>query len=572
VRTPSLFGRKFFDAAERFMYIGSGSLGGKAQGIVQFDQIIERLFPDGMFEGIEVSIPSLTVIRTDYFETFIERNHLEEITESDEPDRRILMAFQEASLPTEVLGDLLALIEKVHTPLAIRSSSLLEDKVNHPFAGIYQTKMIPNNQADADTRFKKLTEAIKFVYASAFTKAAKDYRRALPEKELNEAMAVIIQEVVGKRHRDRFYPDISGVARSYNFYPIGGSKPNDGVAQLAFGLGKTIVDGGLCWTYSPTLPRASLPFGNPDEMADNTQNTFWAINMAAPKAYNPLAETEYLVQWPVREAEKDGTIDRLVSTYNFQTERLSTGTSDSGVRILTFAPLLVLNDLPINDLILKILHACEDALKAPVEIEFAMTFDPPRFACLQVRPMLMSSDLVDIDTHVERDRVLLSSESVCGNGEQREIKEIVYVKPEIFDAKNSLQIARELEIINHSIVERGASMLLIGFGRWGSSDPWLGIPVTWGQISSARSIIETMLPSMSIDLSQGSHFFHNLVSFGVSYFSVSHADLDSIDWQWLNQQEVVQETQFVRHVQLAAPLIVKVDGRVGRGVILKGRR
>ena len=570
MRTPSLFARKISDAIERFIYIGSGSLGGKAQGLVQLDRIIERLFPDGMFEGIEVSIPSLAVIRTDLFETFIKRNRLEEIAGSDEPDRRILMAFQEASLPTEVLGDLLALIEHVHTPLAIRSSSLLEDKVNHPFAGIYQTKMIPNNQIDSDARFRKLTEAIKFVYASTFTKAARDYRRALPEKDLKEAMAVIIQEVVGKRYGNRFYPELSGVARSYNFYPVGASKPRDGVVQLALGLGKTIVDGGRCWTYSPALPQSPPPFASPDEMADNTQNSFWAVTMAAPKEYNPLVETEYLIQVPVPDAEQDGTIDRLVSTYNFQTERLSMGTADSGARILTFAPLLVLNSLPINDLILKVVHACEDALKAPVEIEFGMTFNPPRFACLQVRPMLVSTERVDIDLlRFDKDQILLTSGSVCGNGEEKGISEIVYVKPERFDAKNSRQIARELEVMNHTIVKRGGSMLLIGFGRWGSSDPWLGIPVTWGQISSARSIIEATLPSMTIDLSQGSHFFHNLVSFGISYFSVSHEDSASIDWQWIARQEVVQESRFVRHVRPAAPLIIKVDGRVGRGVILK---
>lgn len=570
MRTPSLFARKFFDAKERFMYIGSGSLGGKAQGLVQLDRIIERLFPDGMFEGIEVSIPSLAVIRTDLFETFIKRNRLEEIAGSDEPDRRILMAFQEASLPTEVLGDLLALIEHVHTPLAIRSSSLLEDRVNYSFAGIYQTKMIPNNQVDSDARFARLTEAIKFVYASAFTKAAKDYRHALPKKTLDEAMAVIIQEVVGKRHGDRFYPEISGVARSYNFYPVGASKPEEGVAQLALGLGKTIVDGGLCWTYSPAFPHASPPFANPDEMADNTQNSFWAVSMTAPREYNPLAETEYLLRLPVPDAEKDKTIDGLVSTYNFNTGRVSAGTSDAGVRILTFAPLLVLRTLPFNELLLTIMQACENTLQTPVEIEFAMTFDPPRFACLQVRPMLVSGELVDVDfIKEERHRVFLFCERVCGNGEENGIREIVYVKPETFEMKYSQQIAHELEAINHTIVKKGGTMLLVGYGRWGSSDPWLGIPITWGQISSARSIVEATLPSMNVDLSQGSHFFHNLVSFGISYFSASQKEADSIDWQWLGQQDVVQETPFVRHVRLRDPLCIKVDGRSGRGVILK---
>jgi len=569
-KIPSVFSRRFFGAEEQLSLIGSGSMGGKAQGLEQFQSVLEQLEGDcKKFPEIGISIPRLAVIGTGHYAAFMDRNRLRELAASLEPDDKIIRGFLKADLPFELVGDLRALIEGVHTPLAIRSSSLLEDAMNQPFAGIYQTKMIPNNQPDPDIRFAKLVEAVKFVYASTFSQSAKSYRRVLPDAA-EEQMAVIIQEVVGNRHDERFYPELSGVARSWNFYPTGSAKPQEGVAQLALGLGKTIVDGGLCWTYSPSRPKASPPFANVHELAEQTQTEFWSVNMGSPAAYDPMKETEYLVRGSLVDAEQDGTLAMLASTLNPASDRLSIGVADRGPRILTFAPMLVSNSLPVNDIVQMLLRACEKELSAAVEIEFALTMHPLRFGCLQVRKMLVSGDKIEIsERELSGDQVLVASERACGNGRNNNICDIVYVVPERFDKSKTAVIAADLEGINRSLIEGGRTSLMIGFGRWGSSDPWLGIPVNWGQISSARAIVEATLPSMNVDMSQGSHFFHNLMSFGVCFFSVHHEGQFVIDWAWLAAQKAICETSFVRHVRLNKPLEIRVDGRKGMGAIHK---
>ncbi len=570
------FQRHFFDPEKRLTTIGSGEIGGKAHGLAFVSDVLRKKFRAADFPAIEVSIPTLTVIRTDAFDAFMSSNDLFDFANADEPDDRIAHAFQKADLPVELLGDLRALVQQVRQPLAVRSSSLLEDALREPFAGIYETKMTPNNQPDPDVRFRKLTEAIKFVYASTFFKAAKDYRRATGHGAGDEKMAVIIQEVVGQRHGDRFYPEVSGVARSYNFYPLRPAKPEDGVVSLALGLGKTIVDGGVCWTYSPAQPRATPPFGSVAEWLKNTQTEFWAVNMGKPPAFDPIRETEFLIQANLADAEYDGTLRHLASTYDPRSDRIVMGTGVAGPRVLTFAPLLVLNDIPLNDLIRELLKLCEDALNAPVEMEFAVTFprngagseNPVRFGFLQVRPMVVSHEVVEISEEEMRgEKVLLASETVLGNGVIDSIHDVVYVRPETFEAKNTPLIAAELESINRHLVEAGRPYLLIGFGRWGSSDPWLGIPVNWPQVAGAKVIVEATLPTMDKEISQGSHFFHNLASFQVSYFSVRHSGKFQIDWKWLDERPAVSETGFVRHVKLPRPLLVKVDGRSGRGVV-----
>jgi hypothetical protein len=566
----SPFTRKFLDPEKRLTYIGSGALGGKAQGLAFIQEILVSKFDSGKVPGIEVSIPTLTVIRTDFFDAFMQRNSLYDIAYSDESDDRIAHAFQSADLPVELLGDLRALVGQVRTPLAVRSSSLLEDALHEPFAGIYSTKMTPNNQPDTDTRFRRLTEAIKFVYASTFFKAAKDYRRATRHSDEEEKMAVILQEVVGHRHHDRFYPELSGVARSYNFYPLAAAKPEEGVVSLALGLGKTIVDGGTTWTYSPAHPRANPPFGSIREWLNQTQTDFWAVNMGKPPAYDPIRETEYLLKGNLADAELDGTLGSLASTYDAGSDRIVLGIGVPGPRILTFAPLLTLNDTPLNDLICSLLALCEKACGAAVEIEFAVIFHPPRFNFLQVRPMVVSNEIVNItDDEMAGEQVLLASNAVLGNGVNCIIQDVVYVKPETFEAAHTPRIAQELESVNRKLNEAGSPYLLIGFGRWGSSDPWLGIPVNWGQIAEAKVIVEATLPNMDKELSQGSHFFHNLASFQISYFSIRHSGKYQIDWEWLRNQRSALETEYVRYVKLSVPLLVKVDGRSGKGVIYK---
>ncbi len=570
------FDRAFFTGTERFTRIGDGACGGKASGLLFIKDVLDGRFPPGSFGPLTVAIPRLTVITTALFDGFMAQNRLHDIALSDAPDDRIAHAFQKADLPVELLGDLRALVQQVHTPLAIRSSSLLEDALLQPFAGVYATKMTPNNQFDADTRFRKLVEAVKFVYASTFFRNAKDYGRASGRDITQEKMAVIVQEVVGRRHGDRFYPDVSGVARSYSFYRSGAARPEDGVVNLALGLGKTIVDGGLAWTYSPAFPHATPPFASPRAMLGETQSRFWAVNMGKAPAYDPVAETEYLVEATLKEAAEDETLEFVASTYDPQSDRLSIGMRPGGAWAVTFAPLLALDEVPLNAAVKSLLGACEEAVSAKVEIEFAMTIERNRgglaaqFGFLQVRPMAVSDQVVDVPIgDLESDAALVASETVMGNGTVDTIRDVVYVRPERFEARHTRAIARELAQVNTELVDEKCSYLLIGFGRWGSSDPWLGIPVEWSEINGAAAIVEATLPAMNVDLSQGSHFFHNISSFQVSYFSVPHSGRYAIDFDWLAARPVVRESELVRHVRLSSPLVVRVDGRSGRGVVMK---
>jgi hypothetical protein len=567
------FDREFFGAESTFTRIGDGALGGKASGLLRVRQeILSKLDPDE-FPYIEVSVPTATVLTTDLFDSFIERNHLEDVLASDLPDDRIAHSIQKAELPAEHVGDLRGLISNVHTPLAVRSSSLLEDDLDHPFAGVYGTKMIPNNEIEEDTRFTRLDEAVKFVYATTFFAEAKAYLASIGRPSGEEKMSVIIQEVLGQRAGDRFYPCVSGVARSHNYYPTGHAKASDGVVTLALGLGKTIVDGGLSWSFSPAYPKAPPPFNDLGDLLKNTQTNFWAVHMGDPPPHDPIRETEHLVQPSLTEAEADGALRYLVSTYDPGSDRLNPGLDVHGPRALTFAPLLGSRLLPFDDLLKRLLELSEDALGGAVEIEFAINLDrrdalPARVGFLQVRPMMVGGERVDVPREdLDADNVVLASETVLGNGERTDIEDVVFVPPDAFEPKETPAIAKELEGINRSLVDDGRRYLLIGFGRWGTSDPWLGIPVAWGQISGARVIVEATLPDVQPDLSQGSHFFHNLLSFHVLYISVEHYGPHRIDWEWLGRQPVVQSTGHLTHVRLPKPLEIRVDGASGRGVV-----
>ncbi len=586
-----LFDRKFLESDEDFTVIGGGALGGKAKGLGFIKRILAESCPPGAFPDVEVSIPRLTVIATDVFADFVERNGLYEIALSGAPDDRIAHAFQKAELSPVIVGDLRALIAQMHTPLAIRSSSLLEDALSHPFAGTYATKMIPNNQPDVKVRFQRLVEAIKFVYASTFFQDAMSYRRAIGHADADERMAVIIQEVVGERFGNRFYPTVSGVIRSYNFYPTGRARPADGVVNLALGLGKTIVDGGVTWAYSPAFPRHSPPFGSIQDLLKNSQTTFWAIHMGPAPPHDPISEAEYLVQAELADAEYDGTLRFTASTYSAESDRLVIGTGVPGPRLLSFAPLLDLEDVPLNRIIKLVSDACKAAVGSDVEIEFAMTLgnssgrparpsaaaaghESPaqhRFGFLQLRPTRVADEDVEVgEQEMAGPCVLLATETVLGHRQLDDLHDVVYVKPAVFEAKHTRAIMGELAAINQRLASEDRTYVLIGFGRWGSSDPWLGIPVTWPQISRARVIVEATLPEMNVDPSQGSHFFHNLTSFRVPYLTVRHTGTYRIDWKWLDDLPPITETEFVRHVRAPRPLCVKVDGRAGRGLILHG--
>ncbi|HER43634.1 MAG TPA: hypothetical protein ENO08_04155, partial [Candidatus Eisenbacteria bacterium] len=479
----SRFDRHFFNGGERFTYIGSGELGGKAHGLAHMKGVLESSLKQRYAPDIAVEIPTLTVVTTDLFDQFMKQNDLYRVAYSGERDDQKALAFQQADLPVQLVGDLRALVQQVHTPLAVRSSSMLEDAMFEPFASVYATKMVPNNQPDADSRFRTLVEAVKFVYASTFFKSAADYMKATHHSTRDEKMAVIIQEVVGGRFGERFYPHISGVMRSYNFYPSGNALPEEGVVDLALGLGRIIVDEGIAWSYSPAYPRANPPYKSIGDLLKQSQLEFWAIRMGGPPAYDPVRETEYMRKYGIEESEYDGTLEHIASTYDPQDGRITIGTSVKGPRVIDFAPILKADLLPLNDLLITLRKTCEDTTGSLVEIEFAVELGrercaPATFGFLQVRPMVVARAQVDIaDGEMSGDGVLLASETVLGNGELDSIRDVVFVDPDRFDIKATREIAAELDGVNRSLVEAKRPYLLVGFGRWGTTDPLGGIPV-----------------------------------------------------------------------------------------------
>jgi len=565
------FTRGTWDAGEVVTLIGGGEVGGKATGLWRLQTDLLGSFDGLEFPGIRVTVPRMVVLGTGIFEAFMDLNDLRPLALSGASNARISHAFLKAALPPEILGDLRDFITQVRAPLAVRSSSLLEDALAHPFAGVYATKMIPNNQADADARFLALCHAVRFVYASTYYQAARDYFMGADLDQGAEKMAVVIQEVVGDRHGDRFYPLLSGVARSFNYYPSGAAKPTDGVANLALGLGRQIVDGGLSWCYSPVYPAAPPPFNSVADRLRNTQTSFWAVNMGTPPPPDPMRETEYLLEADLGLAAADGVLDHLVSTYDPRSDRLRMGCTPGGPHVLDFAPILVGETLPLNGLLRRLFPLAERTAGCPVEIEFALDVEPSgdghRLCLLQMRPMVIPrGDTFVSPVDLSADTVVVAADRALGNGRRADLADLVYLKPGSFDAARTRAIAAEVESVNRGLVREGRPYVLIGFGRWGSSDPWLGVPVEWGQISGAKVIVETSTHDLNPDPSQGAHFFHNLISFGVFYLTAS-ARGGSIDWDWLAAQSEVQETAHVRHVRLAAPLTVRVDGLAGLGVL-----
>jgi len=565
------FDRARVAADASFTFLGDGEPGGKAAGLAFIKSALDERFPEGDYQGIPVDIPRLTVLLTGVFEEFVAANGLVLDELAELTDEQIARHFQKADLPVAVVGDLLALISGVTTPLAVRSSSLLEDALYEPFAGVYATKMIPNNSPDAQSRFRRLVEAVKFVYASTWFHRARDYAQATGHDLRAERMGVIIQEVVGHRFGERWYPTVSGVARSYSYYPLASCGRADGVAHLALGLGKTIVEGGASWYCCPLSPRTPPPYASIQQLLKNTQTAFWAVHLGQPAEYDPTHENEYLVRSDLRQAEADGSLRYVGSTWDPASDRLSMGLAAEGPRLLDFSPLLRGEIAPLAGLLGELLALGREKVGSEVEIEFALAFDPgagrpSRFGFLQVRPMVVRTGGADLAEALHDPRqVLIHSHQVIGEGEIGGVRHIVYVKPEAFAAGTAPRIAAEVAATNRRLVAAGTPYVLIGFGRWGSADPWLGIPVTWSQIAGARAIVEGTLPQMNPDPSQGSHFFHNLSSLGIPYFTVPNAE--GIAWRMLEELPAVEDLEFVRHVVSPGELRILVDGRTGEGVI-----
>ena len=560
-----------------FLRIGGGSLGGKARGLAFVRHLLRQRRVARAFPGIRITVPPAVVLATDVFDKFLSENNLADFAIRCADDAEIEQRFLDASLPAEARDDLLDFLAEVFYPLAVRSSSLLEDSQYQPFTGVYETFMLSNQHADLSLRLERLMEAIKRVYASTFSQHAKAYVRATPYRLEEEKMAVILQQVVGSRHAGRFYPDFSGVVRSRNFYPVPPMSREDGIAAVALGLGREVVEGGKCLTFCPRYPRHIVQFSSVEDILANSQSQFWALEMNHPDrtADDPVAELRE-ARFPLHISEADGTLARLSSTYSADNHAVYDGSSRPGVRVVTFAPILKHDIFPLAPLLDRLMKIGEDAFARPVEIEFAVRLprhadETAEFGFLQIRPLSLALDGEEMRMDdVEPSQVLCQSAEVLGNGRIADLRDAVVVDFHRFERSRSQEVARGVAHFNALLNQKNAPYLLIGVGRWGSTEPWLGIPVEWDEISGARVIVEAGFRDMRVTPSQGSHFFQNLTAFQVGYFTVNpDAGEGFVDWAWLAAQPAAEEQGVVRHLHFETPLMVVMNGKTSRGAILK---
>ena len=570
------FNRENFDEYLTFTRIGSGSLGGKARGLAFLDSLVSRNKLTYKYPGVTIRIPKTLVLTTEVFDEFMEDNDLYKKALSDLPDEEILQIFLQARLPIRIQEDLLTFAKIVKNPLAIRSSSLLEDSHYQPFAGIYSTYMVPCVAMDENAKIKAISEAIKAVYASVYYKSSKAYMTATSNVIDEEKMGIVVQEAVGSKHDKYFYPSISGVGRSVNFYPIEPEKPEDGIVNIALGLGKHIVDGGKNLRFSPIHPKKILQLSSPDMALRETQKHFFALDITEPVFTPETDDSCNLIKLRLKVAEDHGCLQQISSTYDFQNNIIAEGQHISGKKILTFTNILKYNTFPLADILNDIMSIGEQEMSKGVEIEFAVELDhqkgtPGTFYILQIRPIVDNKELlVDDVSKTKEEDCIIFCKSALGNGQVKDIQHLVYIKPDSFDASKSKEIAEEVGKLNERMLKENKNYVLIGPGRWGSSDPWLGIPVKWPQISMSRVIVEAGLENYRIDPSQGTHFFQNLTSFRVGYFTINPFIKDGYyDLDYLNKIPAEFENGFIRMVKFEKALDIKIDGKNKLGVILK---
>jgi len=570
------FDREKYDEYLQFARIGEGSIGGKARGLAFLDSLIKRNRLSYKYPEVVISIPRTVVIGTDIFDEFMEDNNLHEIALSDRADSEILSRFIKARLPYRIHEDLYAFVSCVNTPIAIRSSSLLEDSHYQPFAGIYSTYMIPNIKSNERLMIETLTEAIKMVYASVYFRDSKSYMTATLNMIDEEKMGVVLQEVIGTQYNERFYPAISGVARSINFYPIAPEKPEDGIANIAFGLGKYIVDGGNGLRFSPKYPKKILQLSTPELALSETQKFFFALDLK-PESFSPdTDDTINLLKLKIKDAENDPSLKLVASTFDYDSHQLKEGIMHTGKRLITFTPQLAHGTFPLAEILQEVLEIGQREMNKPVEIEFAVNLDSPTgepkvFSLLQIRPIAGRDQTIHIDeAQVTHDNTILISTTALGNGIIKDIRDIVYVKPSAWDASKTQEIALRLEKLNDWFQAEKKYYVLVGPGRWGSSDPWLGIPVRWPQISNSRVIVESGLDKYRIDPSQGTHFFQNLTSFRVGYFTINpYINEGYYNLDFLNARPALFEDEYIRHVCFEKPIRIEIDGKRNFGVVFK---
>lgn len=572
----AVFRAERFDQFSNFARIGDGSLGGKGRGLAFIDAMIKRNEQFENFENTLVTIPKTVVICTDVFTEFMESNQLYDLALSDLEDDEILKHFLAAQLPKHLIADLYAFLGAINSPLAVRSSSLLEDSHYQPFAGIYSTYMVPYNTESKTHMLEMVSEAVKAVYASVYYRDSKAYMTATKNVIDEEKMAIVLQEICGSKYENRFYPSFSGVARSLNYYPIGAEKPEDGIANIAMGLGKYIVDGGMTLRFSPAHPHNVLQTSTLDFALRETQNFFNALDLSQMQFVPQVDDGFNLMKISVRDAEKDGTLKFIASTFNVEDQAIYDGIYPGGRKIITFANILEHDVFPLANILKEILVVSQAEMGRPVEIEFAVNLDYTSakkhlFYLLQIRPIIDNKEFINEDIGaIPTENAIITCTSSLGHGITNDIYDIVYVNPEMFSASNNRLIMYDIEKINKILCSESRNYILVGPGRWGSSDEWLGIPVKWPQISNARLIVETSFSNYRIDPSQGTHFFQNLTSFGVSYFTINpHINDGSFDAGFLKEQPAVFETKYVRHVRFENPIVIKIDGRKNKGVVLK---
>jgi CheY-like chemotaxis protein len=573
------FDKTSFDEYQVFSRIGEGSIGGKARGLAFINRIIKNYKLHDRFPGVLITIPRTVVLGTDIFDEFMDHNNLYPVALSNIPDDEILNRFINAELPGRVYQDFYAFLEVSRDkPLAIRSSSKLEDSHYQPFAGVYSTYMIPR-LPDNREMVKLLSDAIREVYASVFYRASKAYMTTTSNVIDEEKMGIVLQEVCGNRHGDIYYPTISGVARSINYYPIGSEKAGDGIANIAFGLGKLIMEGGLSLRFCPRYPRKVLQLSCPEMALRDTQKEFRALDMNIESFVPSTDDGVNIKNIDIKDAGNDGAMRYVASTYDRTNNMIHDGISQPGRRVITFAGILQHDSFPLAEILSVLLEIGQEEMNNPIEIEFAANLETPEdspriFNFLQIRPIVFSEDACTVNIgNIDHSMTIVFSESALGHGIFKGIHDLVYVKPGAFNPARNKDVAITIEKINSGFVKQAKGYILIGPGRWGSTDPWLGIPVKWQHISGARIIIESGLKDYRIDPSQGTHFFQNLTSFGVGYFTINpYINEGYYDVEYLNGLQAIFEDDYLRHVRFEKPLDIVIDGKHHAGAILKPRQ
>ncbi|MCK5781883.1 MAG: phosphoenolpyruvate synthase [Flavobacteriales bacterium] len=571
------FNKYNYDEYLGFARIGEGALGGKGRGLAFVDSFLKRHMLFSKYPGISISIPRTVVLSTQVFDEFMDDNELFEfVIQENISDQEVLDMFISKSLPSWVLDDIKVFLSASERPIAVRSSSVLEDSHYQPFAGVFATYMIPYAKDDIEKMTEMVSNAVKSVMASAFYTESKAYIKMTSHSLDEDKMAVILQEVTGKEYGNVYYPNVSGVARSINFYPIGDEKAKEGIANIALGLGEIIVGGGRTLRFSPYHPKKVLQLTSPGTTQRDTQKFFYGLDLNPDNYKVSTSEAINKVRIRLKQAEKHGSLKFVASTYDLQNNMIRPGVNYDGLRVISFDNILKYNTFPIAEILQDLLKIGQKEMRNPIEIEFAINLDVPKgknriFSFLQIRPIVESNDVTNIvPENMDTDKAIVFSNSALGNGKYENIKDFVYVKPESFNSAATRDIAEAVNNINKIFEAEGKNYILVGPGRWGSSDPWLGIPVTWSQISSAKIIIESGLKDYRIDPSQGTHFFQNLTSFKVGYFTINPFINDgAYDIEYLNQKKAIYEDEFIRHVRFDEALTVIIEGRANRAIILK---